>query len=302
MDRFHALEMLIAVVEGGSFTAAAARLNVTRAAVSQGVKALEDRLGVQLLNRTTRRVSVTEEGRILHEKGRQILADYEEAAAMASRVSGEPRGVLKINAPMSFGTLHLSPALSEFIALHPRLRVQLSLTDRLVDLIEEGADIGLRIGVLEDSSLVARRIVTSRRVLCAAPDYLKRHGAPAHPNALVDHSCLHYGHQAAAANWRLTGPDGEHSVPVRGVLCANNGEVLRDAAIRGLGIALLPTFIVGGALQSGLLVSVLASYRPPDAGLYALYPHSRHVAARVRVFIDFMIARFGGRPHWDLVE
>jgi DNA-binding transcriptional LysR family regulator len=302
MDRLHALELLVAVVETGSFTAAAARLNVTRGAISQGIKALEDELGVQLLNRTTRQVAATEEGRILHERGKQILADYQETAAMAAHLSDEPRGVLKINAPMSFGTLHLSPALSDFVAAHPQLRVQLSLTDRFVDLIEEGADVALRIGALEDSNLVARRIVTSRRLLCAAPDYLKRRGAPADPEALRDHSCLHYGHQAVAANWRLIGPEREHIVPVSGVLCANNGEVLRDAAISGLGIALLPTFIIGGALQSGQLVSVLPAYRPPEAGLYALYPHSRHLAARVRVFIDFMRARFGGRPYWDLVE
>jgi len=295
------MEAFAAIVDTGSFTAAAERLDVTRAAVSQAVKALEDRLGVQLLNRTTRSVALTEEGRLFHDRVKAILAELRQAEAAASRLAVEPQGLLRINAPMSFGTMHLSGALADLLVAHPRLEVQLTLTDRYVDLIEENVDVALRIGMLEDSSLVARKIAETRRVACASPAYLGHRGRPHHPADLKHHSCLSYGHSTSEARWQFRGPDGSHRVPVSGPLSANNGEVLCDAAIAGLGIALLPTFIAGAALQMGELVTVLDAYVPAGGGLHAIYPKSRHLTAKVRVFIDFMVARFGG-PQWDLIE
>lgn len=302
MDRFAALDAFTHIVETGSFTAAAQALGLTRAAVSRQVRVLEDRLGSRLLNRTTRRVSLTEAGHAYYETARRVLGDLAEAEAGIAQLTDAARGLLRIDAPMSFGTLHLAPAIAEFMARYPDVVVQLALNDRFVDIVEEGFDIGLRIGRLEDSSLIARRVVESRRVLCAAPDYLTVHGRPEVPRDLRHHRILHYGYLESGATWRLSGKDGDHSVQIQAALCANNGEVLRDAAVAGQGIALLPTFIAGGALQTGSLVTVLSDYRPPEAALYALYPPNRYLAAKVRLFIDFLVERFGGRPHWDLVE
>lgn len=302
MDKLSELQAFTAILDGGSLTAAAARLGVTRSAVSQTLKGLEDRLGVRLIQRTTRRLAPTEEGRAFYERARRLLADIDDAEQAITRAARSARGLLKVSAPMSFGTLHLARALPGFMARHPGLAVQLALDDRFVDLVEDGVDVALRIGALADSSLVGRRIVPIRRVLCAAPTYLERQGAPAHPRDLARHDCLHYGYLASGTIWRLTGPDGAHGIPVSARLCANNGEVLRDAARDGLGIALLPTFICGAALQAGELVTVLAEYRPPEAHLHALHPPQRHVSARVRLFIDYLAETFGGRPYWDLVE
>ncbi len=302
MDRFAALEGFIAVVEAGSFTAAAEAQGRTRAAVSRQIQLLEARLGSRLLNRTTRRVSLTEAGRAYYETARRVLGDLAEAEAGIARLTDEPRGLLKIDAPMSFGTMHLAPAVGDFMARYPDVSIQLALNDRFVDIVAEGFDLGLRIGRLEDSSLIARRIVEARLVLCAAPAYLAAHGRPMRPSDLRDHRILHYGYLESGTTWRLKGPAGDESVAIEAALCANNGEVLRDAAIAGQGIARLPTFIVGAALQTGSLVTVLPDYGPPELSLYVLYPPNRYLAAKVRLFVDFLVERFGGRPYWDLVE
>lgn len=302
MDRFAALEAFAHVVEEGSFTAAATKLGLTRAAVSRQVQVLEAQIGTRLLNRTTRKVSLTEPGRAYYETARRVLDELSEAEEGIARLSAQPRGLLKVDAPMSFGTMHLAPAIATFMSRYPDVEIQLALNDRFVDIVAEGFDVGLRIGRLEDSSLVARRITESRRVLCAAPGYLAERGRPEHPRDLRQHRILHYGYLESGGIWRLSGSDGNHSLRLEAALCANNGEVLRDAAIAEQGIALLPTFIVGAALQDGSLVTILPDYQPPATALYALYPPNRFLAMKVRLFINFLVERFGGRAHWDLVE
>jgi DNA-binding transcriptional LysR family regulator len=216
-------------------------------------------------------------------------------------LQAEPRGLLRINAPMSFGTLHLSRAIADFMELHATLKIQLVLSDEVVDPVEQGFDITLRIAELSASSLIARKLAPANRVVCAAPSYLQRRGTPRHPRELRDHDCLSYGYLATGNQWKLTGPDGDHWIPIEAMLCANNAEVLRDAALAGHGIALLPTFIAGADLQQGRLVSILSNYKAPELSLCAIYPPTRHLSLKVRLFIDFLVERFGNRPYWDLV-
>jgi len=293
MDLLHCMKTFARVVETGSFSTAAQRLNLSRSVVSKQLQALESSLGVRLLQRTTRQVSPTEIGLAYHEHCLRILAEVEAAEGLVTSLQEEPRGTLKINAPMSFGTLHLGPAVAEFASRYPELTVQLTLDDRFINPLEEGFDVTIRIGELEDSSLVARRIAAVPRRLYAAPDYLRRRGEPRHPNELGGHSCLHYGYLSSGGTWKLLGPEGEYSLRLNGQLCSNNGEVLRDAAVRGLGIVLLPEFIVAGELARGRLQGILQTYSPPPIAIHALYPSRRQMLAKVRLFIDFLVARFG---------
>ena len=293
MDKLEAMRVFTQVVAQGGFTAAARELGISRSAVSKHVMDLEAALGVQLLRRTTRQTSTTDAGLAYFERCRSILADIEEAEIAISDAQQAPRGQLRINAPMSFGTLHLGNAIADFMRQHREVQVQLVLDDRFVDPVAEGFDVTIRIAELEDSSLIARRLMPARRVLCASRAYLRR-GAPETPDDLRRHDCLHYGNLATGAQWKLSGPDGDHWVPVKATLCANNAEVLRDAALKDLGIALLPTFIAEAELKDGRLATVLSEYAPPPIGVYALYPPSRYLSAKVRVFVDFLAARFGG--------
>jgi DNA-binding transcriptional LysR family regulator len=256
---------------------------------------LEQTLGVQLLNRTTRSASPTENGRAYYERSVAILADLEEADLALTSLQSEPRGLLRVNAPMSFGTLHLGPALAEFMGKYPELQIQLTLSDEQIDAVQEGFDVTLRIAELASSSLIARRLLGVGRVFCASPEYIKRRGAPEHPKDLKNHDCLTYGFLATGNQWKLTGPDGEHFIPVPWRLCANNAEVLNHAVLKGHGIALLPTFIAGSALKSGMLVPVLEKYHAPEIALYAIYPPTRHLSSKVRLFIDFLLERFRDR-------
>lgn len=301
MDKLEAMRSFAGVVAHGGFSAAARATGLSRSAVSKHVIELEASLGVQLLNRTTRQVHPTEAGLAYYERVRAVLAEIEEADIAVSRQRDEPRGLLRLNAPMSFGTLHLAPALADFMAAYPDLQVQITLNDRFVDPVAEGFDVTIRIAELADSSLIARRIVDARRVICATPDYLMRRGTPREPDDLRRHDCLHYGYLATGAQWKLTGHGSDYWVPVPARLCANNGEVLRTAALEGLGIAFLPTFVVGADLQEGRLETVLTAFETPPVSVYALYPPSRYLSAKVRLLIDFLVARFGDRPHWDLV-
>jgi len=295
MDKLSGLRAFVKVVEHGSFSEAARSLRLSRSAVSKYVIELEQELGVQLLNRTTRSASPTENGRVYYERALAILADLEEADLAVTRLQAEPRGLLRINAPMSFGTLHLAPALAEFMEKYPELQIQLTLSDEQIDAVQEGYDVTLRIAELAASSLIARRLIGVERVLCASPAYIQRRGAPEHPRDLKSHECLTYGFLATGNQWKLTGPDGEHALSVPWRLCANNAQVLSQAALEGHGIALLPTFIAGAALRSGALLPVLRNYRAPDIALYAIYPPTRHLSSKVRLFIDFLVERFGER-------
>jgi len=302
MDKLASIRAFTKVVAHGSFAEAARELRLSRSAVSKYVIDLEAALGVQLLNRTTRSASPTEPGQAYYERCLLILAELEEAEFAVTRSQAEPRGLLRVNAPMSFGTLHLGRAVADFMERYPDLQIQLILSDQLVDPVQEGFDVTIRIADLPSSNLVARKIVPARRVVCAAPSYLDRRGTPLKPADLRAHDCLHYGHLATGNQWKLTGADGDHWISIPWMLCTNNAEILRDAAVQGRGIALLPTFIVGADLQQGTLRSVLADYKSPELSLYAIYPPNRHLALKVRVFIDFLVERFGQRPYWDLVE
>ena len=298
MDKFESIRAFTQVVNAGGFAAAAREMGVSRSQVNKLVIALENELGVQLLHRSTRVVTPTETGLAFHERCLEILASLEEAERAVTQLQAEPRGRLRVNAPMSFGTMYLSPALTDFLVQYPALEVQLTLNDRFVDPIEEGFDITVRIAKPQESaSLIVHPLVAAQRLLCAAPSYLETHGTPTHPDELRHHSCLHYGQLAAEDQWTLIGADGERTVSVTGVLCSNNGEVLRDAAVRGLGITLLPTFIVEQELQQGMLQMVLPGYHPPELSISVIYPVNRHLSTKVRLLVDFLQDRFSHQPN-----
>jgi DNA-binding transcriptional LysR family regulator len=287
------------VVAAGSYAEAARRLGLTRSAVSKAVMELEQLLGARLLDRTTRRVTPTEVGLAYYERCVSILAEVEETELQVSRLHDEPKGVLKINAPMSFGTLYLGAAVAEFMTRYPDLRIELMLNDRYIDPLEEGVDVTVRIGELPDSSLIARRLAPARRVLAASPDYLAQNGVPKSAEDLAAHRCLTYGQMAAVHRWTLQHGDMTFSVPITSSLCSNNGDVLRAAALAGNGITNLPTFIIGLDIKSKRLKLVLPDTPPTELGIYALYAPNRYLAAKTRVFIDFLVERFGEAPAWD---
>jgi DNA-binding transcriptional LysR family regulator len=303
MDRLAALEAFVKVAETRSFSEAARRLRSSKSVVSRQIAGLEADLGARLFHRTTRSMTLTEAGRGYFDRASRILADLEEANLSVSQLQTAPRGKLRINAPMSFGFLHLASALGDFISRYPEVEIDVTLNDRFVDLVEEGFDIAVRIGNLEDSSLVARKLAPIRRAICASPNYLKARGTPASPENLKAHDCLCNSNLPAGREWRFVSADGKpFTVEVKGPLTANNGDALKVAALKGLGFAHLPTFIVGSDLQAGALVTVLDKFIPQDLTLNAVYPHSRHLSPKVRAFVDFLAERFGPRPYWDLVE
>jgi DNA-binding transcriptional LysR family regulator len=303
MDRFDSMRAFTRVVDHGGFAAAARAMGLSRSVVNKAVIALEDHLGTQLLRRSTRKVTPTQTGLAFYDRCLQILADVDEAIGAVRELQERPTGNLRVNAPMSFGTLHLAPVVAEYMAAHADVHVELVLNDRFVDPIEEGFDVTLRIGEPHYStSLICRDIVPARRVLCASPGYLADAGEPDHPGELRDHRCLHYGYQGSGQYWRLTGPQGEHNHAIRCCMWSNNGETLKAAALADQGIALLPTFIVGDALQAGQLRTILDGYRAPPISLCALYPRHRHLSAKTRLFVALLEQRFGGRPRWDLID
>ncbi len=303
MDRLDSMEAFVRVAESKSFSEAARRLNLSKSVISRQVSALESDLGARLLHRTTRNLTLTEVGAAYLERCQRILADIEEANQSVSNLQGAPRGKLRISAPVPFTTTHLAPALPDFLTRYPDMEIDLVLNDRFVNLVEEGFDLAIRIGKLDDSSLIARFLAPARIAAVASPDYLARHGTPNSPADLLQHRCLCYSNLSSPDEWSFQTADGARStVKVRGRVRANNGDVLRQAAISGLGVTVLPTFIVGADLQAGTLVPVLEDYIPQSIGIYAIYPHARHLSPKVRAFVDFLADRFGPRPYWDLVE
>lgn len=293
MDKVASLRAFVKVVETGSFAEAGRQLRLSRSAVSKYVAELEQSLGVQLLNRTTRHAAPNEHGQMYFERMLALLSELDAADQAVAHAQSTPSGLLRINAPMSFGTLRLGPAIAEFMKRYPDLKLQVVLCDDLLDPVQDGFDVTLRIAELESSSLIARKIAPIERAVCASPDYLARHGTPLHPRELRDHTALSYGFLLTGNQWKLTGADGDHWIQPSWTLCVNNAEVLRDTAIRGLGIALIPTFIAGEALHKGILRAVLEDYSAPPLTLYALYPPTRHLPVKVRLFIDFLVERFG---------
>ena len=292
MDRLSAMEVFTNVVEFEGFSAAASHLGISRASVSKQVIQLEESLGARLLNRTTRRVSVTEVGEAYYERYKRVLAEVEEADLLVEQLHSEPRGTLKVSAPMSFGVAHLGPAVSDFLSEYRELSISLTLNDRFTDLIEEGFDIAIRIAQSADSSLIARRLSGVRCVMTATPEYLERKGVPTKPQDLSGHQCLSYSYLASGLEWPIFGPNGATSVKVSGPLKANNGEVLLQAARQNLGIAFLPNFLVREDIQAGVLVPVLEQYRLPELSVYAVSPPNRFPARKVQAFIAFLAERF----------
>jgi DNA-binding transcriptional LysR family regulator len=287
------------VVDAKSFSAAARRLGLSKSLVSKEIAKLEKSLGARLLNRTTRQLSLTEVGAAFYDHCARIVQEAEEAALLVERLHAKPRGILKCTAPVAFATLHIASALPDFLARFPDVQVDLTVGDRFFELAEEGYDVAIRIARELPPNLVARQITPINRVVCGTPAYFDEHGIPAVPRDLVRHNCLVYTHANPDSQWRFRAPDGDITVPVRGNLRLNDDEVIWQAVLGGLGISILPTFTVGKDLQSGRLQAVLAEYIPPGPNLFAVYLPNRHLSAKVRVFIDYLLARFEPPPYWD---
>lgn len=299
MDRFHNMSVFVEVVEQGGFTAAMDKTGLSRAQVSKLVMQLEEHLGTRLLNRTTRRISLTETGRIYYERCKALLVEVDEIDSMASEQTTTPRGKITIGAPSSFGTLHFKNVITEYMKQYPQVQISLHLTDRFVDVVDEGFDVVVRIAELADSSLIARKLSTCKLVVCASPDYLKEHGEPKVPQDLALHQCLLYSNAPKPDTWTLYGPAGMETVRVSGPLTADNGDILKAAALADQGVVFMPTFIVGEDIHSGRLQQILTNYCPPDLAIHAVFPSRRYLSAKVRTFVDFAATYFGDIPEWD---
>jgi DNA-binding transcriptional LysR family regulator len=300
MDRFEDLQTFAAVVETGSFTAAATRLDADKSSVSRRVSALESRLGAQLLRRTTRTLNLTDTGQAFYERSVRILADLEEAESAVALQHGDLKGRLRVALPLSFGILHMCTPIDAFNRRHPGVRFDLDFSDRRVDLLQEGIDVAIRIGHLSDSALIARRLFNGRTIVCASPDYLEKNGTPAKPSELAQHDCLVYSNLRDPDHWRWLTADSEACrVRVNVRMSANNGDFLSSAAADGLGIVMQPTFIAHRHIKDGSLVPILTDVEWPGAPAWAVYPPARHLSHRVREFIDFLVDYFEDTPYWD---
>jgi DNA-binding transcriptional LysR family regulator len=303
MDRLRAFEVFVTVVSRGSFTRAADALDTSPANVTRYVNELEAHLGTRLLNRTSRKLSLTEGGETLYARCKSILDDVAETEGLVSSASVEPRGRLRINAPVSFGILHLAPLWPEFMRKYPGVELDVSLIDRVVDIVEEGYDLAIRISRAGSTSHAARKLATSRNILCASPAYLARYGYPAAPADLVEHRCIGYSYAATGNEWQLIDSERKaHTVKVNYHMHTNNGDTARAAALAGQGVIWQPTFLVGNDLRAGKLIQLLPDYRLPDIDVLALYPSRRHLSAKIRAMVDFLVDAFGGVPPWDRTE
>jgi DNA-binding transcriptional LysR family regulator len=291
MDKYQEMRVFAAVADAGSFVAAADALGISKAAVSRYVSELEQRLGVRLMHRTTRRLSLTQEGEVFLARSREILASIDDSEREISTRSESASGLLKLSVPVSFGIKHLADLWSEFLQAHPRVSLDVQLADRVIDLVDEGFDVAVRIARLPDSSLVSRKLATTRLVLCASPKYLKERGVPNHPSELPQHDILAYSLLAMGDTWQFTGPKGPVTVKVKPRLWTSNGETCVAAAVRGAGIQLQPTFLIADELASGQLVEVLPKFRSIELGIYAVYPTRKFVLPKVRVLLEFLSVR-----------
>ena len=304
LNTLEGMTLLVEAVDGGSFSEAARRLGVAPSSVARGIGALEDDLGVRLLNRTTRSLSLTEAGRLYHERARRILADVDEAKLSVTQLEADPRGTLRLNAPAAFGRAQIAPILPSFLSIYPKLAIDLSMTDAFIDPVEEGVDLVIRIGELKDSSLIARKLAPNRRVICASPDYFAKHSRPEVPNDLGDHNCLIYKRGNDRIIWHLRDPEGmTHDVVVAGNVQTNNTEALRAVLLGGLGVAILPTWFVGHDVREGRLEIAFDEYTVSptalDTNIYAVFPYNRHLSPKVRAFVDVLLKRFNPIPPWE---
>ena len=300
MDRLRALEVFVEVVRKDGFARAAESLDTSPANVTRYISDLESHLQTRLLNRSSRKMSLTSSGEALFERAKSILDDVAEAEAIVSSASLQPHGLLRINAPLSFGVLHLAPLWAKFMQQYPDVQLDVALIDRVVDIVEEGYDMAIRISRAGSASHVARKLASSRNYLCAAPAYIEQYGMPATPDELQRHRCIGYSYAASADEWQLLDSAGKPwPVKVNCIMHTNNGDTARAAALGGLGVIWQPSFLVGADLRAGRLVQVLPGYHLPDIDVLAVYPSRRHLSAKVRVMIDFLVAQFQGTPPWD---
>ena len=300
MNRLENMDTFIRVVEAGSISGAAERLDVAKSAVSRRLKELEQHLGVELFHRTTRRMNLTETGHAFYQQSVRILQDVLEAELATSKAHHTLKGRLKVALPLSFGLMHLGPAINEFSRENPQIEFDLDFNDREVDLMQEGFDLAIRIARLADSSLIARRLASIESVLCASPAYLEHKGIPQSLDELIDHQCLVYNLIKDFEHWHFY--DEQENlvrVKIRPYLKASNGEFLRDSAVADMGITLLPTFIAYREIEQGALVPLFRQFTLPKIDAYAIYPQTRHLSQRVRAFVDFLVTRFEGTPYWD---
>ncbi len=303
MDRLRAFEVFVTVVSRGGFARAADSLDTSPANVTRYVNELEAHLGTRLLNRTSRKLSLTEGGEMLYARCKSILDDVAETEGLVSSASVEPRGRLRINAPVSFGIRHLAPLWPEFMRKYPGVELDVALIDRVVDIVDEGYDLAIRISRAGSTDHAARKLATSRNILCASPAYLARSGHPATPAGLIDHRCIGYTYAATGDEWQLIDSDNNpHPVRVNCHMHTNNGDTARAAALAGQGVIWQPTFLVGNDLRAGTLVRVLPEYHLPEIDVLALYPSRRHLSAKTRAVIDFLVDAFGGVPPWDRAD
>jgi DNA-binding transcriptional LysR family regulator len=293
MDSLDGLKTVIAVVETGSFTIASERLMISKALVSKYVGEVEEKLGVRLFNRTTRRLALTEAGKTYYDRALPLLEEYEELLDSVTGDQSTPKGKLKISVPVTFGEMQLSPVINKFITTYPDIQVNIQLTDRRIDMLEEGVDVVIRIGGVDDSNMVARQINTYPLVLCASPAYLKQHGYPNIPNDITRHACIIDSNFRIGKQWPLVSPNGTvETIEVTSKIAANSPRAVMEIAKSGGGIALIPRFIVAETIAQGLLVEVLPSYSTLEFGLFAIFPHRRYLSKKIRCFIDFLIDEF----------
>ena len=301
MSEIAAIPVFVAVVENGGFSAAARSLGVSKSAVSKRINQLENHLGVLLLHRTTRKLSLTEAGERYYEHAAQALSAAKKAEDAVTELQGEPQGKLKISSPMSFGRLHVAPFIPKFMQRYPKLQIDLVMDDRNIDLVADGIDVAIRSGDMPDSTLIARKLAPLRQVLCASPAYIERYGMPITPAELSERNCILFSYSGDANEWTLSKDDQSEAVMVSGSYRVNNSEAILEALLEGVGIGRLPTFVAGPELKAGNLVRILESYHIPDHIFYAVFPERQYLPAKVRAFLDFAVEYFGGDlPYWDI--
>ncbi|MFT4607374.1 MAG: DNA-binding transcriptional LysR family regulator [Gammaproteobacteria bacterium] len=301
VDEFAAIPVFVAVIENGGFSAASRTLGVSKSAVSKRINQLESHLGVRLLHRTTRKLSLTEAGERYYEHASEALRAAGKAEDAVTELQGEPKGLLKLSCPMSFGRLHVAPLIPKFMQRYPKLQIDLVMDDKNIDLVAAGVDVAIRAGDMPNSTLIARKLAPLRQILCASPTYIERYGMPVTPSQLCEHNCILFSYSGDANQWTLNKGDQSEIVMVSGSYRVNNSEAILEALREGVGIGRLPTFVAGPDLKAGNLLRVLDSFNMPDHIFYAVFPEREYLPAKVRAFLDFTVEYFGGdQPYWDI--